>query len=205
MYWFLFQTLDSDDLAPLTVDLSDLIRALSDLCIQAYQQLLSITEKRLQNIIGTAIIKTTLMLWVSTLHFLLSSPLLLPLPFSPCYAGEWDHPRSLCLHGEVGSVQKASRLWPPACGRRCSLDGGGAEGAGGAAHRPVPSGSAPLSDGAGLPPAHLLNLHLRSQQPAAEERHVLLEPRHADTVEKYADTVYIHIYYSICSLEYEIL
>lgn len=32
--------------------MSDLIRALSDLCIQAYQQLLSITEKRLHNIIG---------------------------------------------------------------------------------------------------------------------------------------------------------
>lgn len=47
-----FQTIDSDELAPLTTDVSDLIRALSDLCIQAYQQLLSITEKHLQNIIG---------------------------------------------------------------------------------------------------------------------------------------------------------
>lgn len=46
------QTLDSDDLVPLSMNVSDLIRALSDLCIQAYQQLLSITEKRLQNIIG---------------------------------------------------------------------------------------------------------------------------------------------------------
>ncbi|KAL3047616.1 hypothetical protein OYC64_021747 [Pagothenia borchgrevinki] len=52
------QTLDSDDLAPLTVDLSDLIRALSDLCIQAYQQLLSITEKRLQNIIVPAMLES---------------------------------------------------------------------------------------------------------------------------------------------------
>lgn len=34
------------------MNVSDLIRALSDLCIQAYQQLLSITEKRLQNITG---------------------------------------------------------------------------------------------------------------------------------------------------------
>lgn len=34
--------------------MSDLIRALSDLCIQAYQQLLSITEKRLHAIIGAA-------------------------------------------------------------------------------------------------------------------------------------------------------
>lgn len=47
------ETLDSDELVPLTADMSDLIRALSDLCIQAYQQLLSITETRLQNIIGT--------------------------------------------------------------------------------------------------------------------------------------------------------
>lgn len=46
------QTLDSDDLVPLSMNVSDLIRALSDLCIQAYQQLLSITEKRLQNITG---------------------------------------------------------------------------------------------------------------------------------------------------------
>lgn len=46
------QTLDSDDLVPLSANVSDLIRALSDLCIQAYQQLLSITEKRLQSIIG---------------------------------------------------------------------------------------------------------------------------------------------------------
>lgn len=49
-----FQTLDSDTLVPLSADMSDLIRTLSDLSIQAYQQLLSITETRLQNIIGTA-------------------------------------------------------------------------------------------------------------------------------------------------------
>ncbi|KAF3834954.1 hypothetical protein F7725_027512 [Dissostichus mawsoni] len=36
----------------------DLIRALSDLCIQAYQQLLSITEKRLQNIIVPAMLES---------------------------------------------------------------------------------------------------------------------------------------------------
>ncbi|XP_042369881.1 unconventional myosin-Vb [Plectropomus leopardus] len=52
------QTLDSDELAPLTVDLSDVIRALSDLCIQAYQQLLSITEKRLQNIIVPSLLES---------------------------------------------------------------------------------------------------------------------------------------------------
>ncbi|XP_040896238.1 unconventional myosin-Vb [Toxotes jaculatrix] len=52
------QTLDSDELVPLTADLSDLIRALSDLCIQAYQQLLSITETRLQNIIVPALLES---------------------------------------------------------------------------------------------------------------------------------------------------
>ncbi|CAK6955270.1 unconventional myosin-Vb [Scomber scombrus] len=52
------QTLDSEDLVPLTTDLSDLIRALSDLCIQAYQQLLSITETRLQNIIVPAVLES---------------------------------------------------------------------------------------------------------------------------------------------------
>ncbi|XP_078115347.1 unconventional myosin-Vb [Sander vitreus] len=52
------QTLDSDDLVPLAADLSDLIRTLSDLCIQAYQQLLSITEKRLQNIIVPALLES---------------------------------------------------------------------------------------------------------------------------------------------------
>uniref|UniRef100_A0A7N8XIT2 Methyl-CpG binding domain protein 3b n=1 Tax=Mastacembelus armatus TaxID=205130 RepID=A0A7N8XIT2_9TELE len=51
-------TLDSKELVPLMTDLSDLIRALSDLCIQAYQQLLSITEKRLQNIIVPALLES---------------------------------------------------------------------------------------------------------------------------------------------------
>uniref|UniRef100_A0A671WPM1 Methyl-CpG binding domain protein 3b n=1 Tax=Sparus aurata TaxID=8175 RepID=A0A671WPM1_SPAAU len=52
------KTIDSDELAPLTTDVSDLIRALSDLCIQAYQQLLSITEKHLQNIIVPALLES---------------------------------------------------------------------------------------------------------------------------------------------------
>nr|XP_033477195.1 unconventional myosin-Vb [Epinephelus lanceolatus] len=52
------QALDSDELVPLNTDLSDLIRALSDLCIQAYQQLLSITEKRLQNIIVPSLLES---------------------------------------------------------------------------------------------------------------------------------------------------
>uniref|UniRef100_A0A8D3EBP6 Methyl-CpG binding domain protein 3b n=1 Tax=Scophthalmus maximus TaxID=52904 RepID=A0A8D3EBP6_SCOMX len=52
------KTHDSSDLVPLTTDLSDLIRALSDLCIQAYQQLLSITETHLQNIIVPALLET---------------------------------------------------------------------------------------------------------------------------------------------------
>uniref|UniRef100_UPI0037E702DB unconventional myosin-Va n=1 Tax=Semicossyphus pulcher TaxID=241346 RepID=UPI0037E702DB len=59
------QTLDSDDLVPLTTDLSDLIRALSDLCIQAYQQVLSITEKRLQNIIVPALLESETILGLS--------------------------------------------------------------------------------------------------------------------------------------------
>ncbi|XP_070688977.1 unconventional myosin-Va [Pempheris klunzingeri] len=52
------QTLDSAELVPLTTDLSDLIRTLSDLRIQAYQQLLSITEKRLQTIIVPALLES---------------------------------------------------------------------------------------------------------------------------------------------------
>lgn len=40
--------------------MSDQIHTLSDLCIQAYQQLLSITETRLQNIIGTNTVNTPL-------------------------------------------------------------------------------------------------------------------------------------------------
>ena len=83
-----FQTLDSDELVPLTADVSDLIRALSDLCIQAYQQLLSITEKCLQNIIGTAKIKTMLMLLKLSSTLLLLSELLLLLSPSPCSVGE---------------------------------------------------------------------------------------------------------------------
>uniref|UniRef100_A0A669D2N7 Methyl-CpG binding domain protein 3b n=1 Tax=Oreochromis niloticus TaxID=8128 RepID=A0A669D2N7_ORENI len=53
-----FQTLDSDTLVPLSADMSDLIRTLSDLSIQAYQQLLSITETRLQNIIVPALLES---------------------------------------------------------------------------------------------------------------------------------------------------
>ncbi|XP_059197972.1 unconventional myosin-Vb [Centropristis striata] len=59
------QTLNSDEVVPLTADLSDLIRALSDLCIQAYQQLLSITEKRLQKIIVPALLESETILGLS--------------------------------------------------------------------------------------------------------------------------------------------
>ncbi|XP_056234565.1 unconventional myosin-Vb [Seriola aureovittata] len=52
------QALDSDELVPLTSDLSDLIRSLSDLCIQAYQQLFSITDTHLQNIIVPALLES---------------------------------------------------------------------------------------------------------------------------------------------------
>ncbi|CAL8268492.1 unnamed protein product [Arctogadus glacialis] len=43
----------SEGRAPLTSDLSDVSHALSSLCIQAYQQLLSLTQARLHPIIGT--------------------------------------------------------------------------------------------------------------------------------------------------------
>uniref|UniRef100_A0A6Q2Z0L4 Methyl-CpG binding domain protein 3b n=1 Tax=Esox lucius TaxID=8010 RepID=A0A6Q2Z0L4_ESOLU len=46
------------DLVPLTTDLSDFIRALSDLCIQSYQQLLSVTESRLQPIIVPSMLES---------------------------------------------------------------------------------------------------------------------------------------------------
>ncbi|KAM4628733.1 unconventional myosin-Vb [Polymixia lowei] len=53
-----FRTLGSEEMVPLTCDLSDVTRALGDLCIQTYQQLLSITETRLQNIIVPAMLES---------------------------------------------------------------------------------------------------------------------------------------------------
>ncbi|KAM3875664.1 unconventional myosin-Va [Diretmus argenteus] len=50
-------TLDSEEVVLLTFDLSDLSRALSDLSIQAYQQLLSITETHLQCVIVSAVLE----------------------------------------------------------------------------------------------------------------------------------------------------
>ncbi|XP_037530718.1 unconventional myosin-Vb [Nematolebias whitei] len=52
------QSLDPDELVPLTFDLSDLIRSLSDLCIQSYQQLLCITETHLQKLIVPALLES---------------------------------------------------------------------------------------------------------------------------------------------------
>ncbi|KAM9831375.1 unconventional myosin-Va [Neosynchiropus ocellatus] len=52
------KSLASDEVKPLSCDLSDLISTLSALCIQAYQQLLSITEKRLQNLIVPAVLES---------------------------------------------------------------------------------------------------------------------------------------------------
>ncbi|XP_055019132.1 unconventional myosin-Vb [Boleophthalmus pectinirostris] len=52
------QMWESDEMVPLAVDLSDQIRVLSDLCIQAYQQLLSITEARLQSIVVPALLES---------------------------------------------------------------------------------------------------------------------------------------------------
>nr|XP_061790615.1 unconventional myosin-Vb [Nerophis lumbriciformis] len=52
------QTHDSEDLLTLTFDVKDLRHSLSELRIQAYQQLVSITEKRLQNIIVAALLES---------------------------------------------------------------------------------------------------------------------------------------------------
>ncbi|XP_017262666.1 unconventional myosin-Vb [Kryptolebias marmoratus] len=52
------QSHDSNELVPLTFDLSNLIRTLSDLCIQGYQQLLFITEARLQKLIVPALLES---------------------------------------------------------------------------------------------------------------------------------------------------
>ncbi|XP_054903851.1 unconventional myosin-Va [Poeciliopsis prolifica] len=52
------QSLDSDELVSMTTDLSDLTRSLSVLCIQAYQQLLSITETQLQKLIAPALLES---------------------------------------------------------------------------------------------------------------------------------------------------
>ncbi|XP_056134033.1 unconventional myosin-Va [Lampris incognitus] len=52
------RSLGLEEMVPLTCDFSDLSRALSDLCIQAYQQLLFITETCLQNIIVPAMLES---------------------------------------------------------------------------------------------------------------------------------------------------
>lgn len=44
-----------EDMLPLQVELKEQVRVLDDVCIQGYQQLLSISESRLQPIIGTAL------------------------------------------------------------------------------------------------------------------------------------------------------
>lgn len=62
--------------------MSEILRALSDLCIQAYQQLISITEKRLQNIIGAATTQTTWIMLMFSPPLLLFTYLLPPFPLS---------------------------------------------------------------------------------------------------------------------------
>nr|XP_040040268.1 unconventional myosin-Vb [Gasterosteus aculeatus aculeatus] len=52
------QSLNSGEVVPLASDLGDSMRALSDLRIQAYQQLLSVAERRLQNIIVPALLES---------------------------------------------------------------------------------------------------------------------------------------------------
>lgn len=157
------------------------MRALSDLRIQAYQQLLSVAERRLQNIIGTTVIEQIPMLFMPPPNFSSDAP---SLSLSPCSVGEREHHRSVRLGGKAGTVPKANGFGPPGGGGgRRSHHVGSAEGAGSPSRRFVPPGPAPGADGAGLQPAELPHLRLRFQQPPAEERHVLLEPWDANTVE----------------------
>lgn len=51
---FALQNLDSEEIVPLNADTSEVLRVLSNLCIQAHQQLIRIVEDRLQSIIGGA-------------------------------------------------------------------------------------------------------------------------------------------------------
>lgn len=158
--------------------MSDLIRALSDLCIQAYQQLLSITEKRLHNIIGAVDTGCVCALPSTPLFFsyCLFSPL------SCCFAGERDHSRSVGIYGEAGDIQKAFWLRPQASWWWGPNHDNGAEGAGSPPHSFGPSSSAPDADRAGLSPAHPPHLCFCHEQPPAAEGHVLLEPWHPDSV-----------------------
>lgn len=153
----MFQTLDSDKLVPLSADLSDLIRTLSDLSIQAYQQLISITETRLQNIIGTTKVMTSTHAHPSSALLIY---LLIPLSLSPCPVGERDHPRSIWLSSKAGSNQEASGLGPQDCRGRSSHDGVCAEGAWRPSHCPDSASATQGTAGASLSPAHLPHLCL---------------------------------------------
>lgn len=70
----LIETLESEEFVPLSADVTDLNRALSDLSIQAYQQLLSVTETRLQNIIGSFTLQITLDLFSRRSRLILHYP-----------------------------------------------------------------------------------------------------------------------------------
>lgn len=52
------QTFDSEEIVPLNADTSDVLRVLSNLCIQAHQQLIRIVEDRLQSIIVPALLES---------------------------------------------------------------------------------------------------------------------------------------------------
>lgn len=88
-------------------------------------------------------------------------------------AGEWGH-TFFWLAIEVGHIQKASQFRPQRGRRRCSHYGVRAEGAGSSSHSSDPPGFARHPDGAGFPPPDIPHRCLGPEQPAAEERHVLL-------------------------------
>lgn len=115
-----------------------------------------------------------------TFLFFTFSHLLPPLhSLSTRSAGERDH-RFFQLVFEAGCVQEASQLGPQSGGRR---NGVAPEGAGSSSRSSDAPGAAHHPDGAGFPRAHLPHRRHGSEQPAAEEGHVLLQPGHADTVE----------------------
>lgn len=176
---FALQTFDSEEIVPLNADTSDVLRVLSNLCIQAHQQLIRIVEDRLQSIIGGVASR------LRSSHFFFFffntfSHLLPPLySLSTRSPGERDH-RFFQLVFEAGCVQEASQLGPQSGGRR---NGVAPEGAGSSSRSSDAPGAAHHPDGAGFPRAHLPHRRHGSEQPAVEEGHVLLQPGHADTVE----------------------
>ncbi|XP_016395799.1 unconventional myosin-Va-like [Sinocyclocheilus rhinocerous] len=160
----------SEELVPLVTDVQDSVRALSDLCIQANQQLLSISESRLQPIIGTKHGNDldVMAVWLKNAYLLKDllyqhSPRLNDVRGSeelvPLVTDVQDSVRALsdlCIQAnqQLLSISE-SRLQPIIGTYRGSDYVSGPEGTVSAAHSPVPSGSALGPAGASLPSAHV--------------------------------------------------